>query len=77
MDTYSFYPLIIKANIVIVINLYVEKSRLFNQDKEQFMVKIQRFGEWCEIEVPVHWEGYTVEYIVRTLWGAPKNRHTI
>ncbi|EFV78772.1 hypothetical protein HMPREF1013_01000 [Bacillus sp. 2_A_57_CT2] len=40
------------------------------------MVKIQRFGEWCEIEVPVHWEGYTVEYIVRTLWGAPKKTDT-
>lgn len=38
------------------------------------MVKIQRIGEWCEIEVPVHWEGYTVEYIVRTLWGAPKKQ---
>ncbi|KON89632.1 pseudouridine synthase [Sporosarcina globispora] len=38
------------------------------------MVKIQRFGEWCEIEVPSHWEGYSVEYIVRKIWGAPKKQ---
>lgn len=38
------------------------------------MVKLQRFGEWCEIEVPAHWEGYSIEYIVRALWGAPKKQ---
>ncbi|KAF0815631.1 MULTISPECIES: RluA family pseudouridine synthase [unclassified Cytobacillus] len=38
------------------------------------MVKIQRFGEWCEIEVPARWEGYSIDYIFRTLWGAPKKQ---
>ncbi|GLB58717.1 RluA family pseudouridine synthase [Cytobacillus sp. NCCP-133] len=38
------------------------------------MVKIQRFGEWCEITVPSGWEGYTVDYIFRTIWSAPKKQ---
>lgn len=38
------------------------------------MVKIQRFGEWCEMIVPPHWEGYTVDFIFRTIWEAPKKQ---
>lgn len=38
------------------------------------MVKIQKFGEWCEVVIPQKWEGYSLEYIFRTIWKASKKQ---
>jgi 23S rRNA pseudouridine1911/1915/1917 synthase len=29
-------------------------------------------GEWLEIVVPYHWNGYTVEFLLKDVWKAPK-----
>ncbi|MFO1442708.1 RluA family pseudouridine synthase [Bacillus sp. Bva_UNVM-123] len=36
------------------------------------MIKTKRFGEWFEIIVPSHWDGLSIDSILREKWSAPK-----
>lgn len=36
------------------------------------MIKTKLFGEWFEITLPLEWEGFTLNYILRDLWKTPK-----
>ncbi|MBU8880119.1 RluA family pseudouridine synthase [Bacillus sp. FJAT-29790] len=38
------------------------------------MIHTRRFGEWFELTLPHDWEGFSVDYILRDLWKAPKKQ---
>lgn len=38
------------------------------------MIKTKRFGEWFEITLPLEWEGFSLDYILRDFWKAPKKQ---
>ncbi|WNS77552.1 RluA family pseudouridine synthase [Bacillus sp. DTU_2020_1000418_1_SI_GHA_SEK_038] len=37
-------------------------------------MKAKRFGEWYELTLPLDWEGFTIDYILRNIWRAPKKQ---
>ncbi|MEH7123590.1 RluA family pseudouridine synthase [Bacillus sp. JJ1773] len=38
------------------------------------MIKAKRFGEWYELTLPRDWDGFTIDYILRNIWRAPKKQ---
>lgn len=36
------------------------------------MITSKKYGDWFELALPIEWEGFTVDYILRNIWKAPK-----
>lgn len=36
------------------------------------MIKTRRKGQWCEITIPEHWTTFTLDFLLRNVWKAPK-----
>ncbi|KAB2337702.1 RluA family pseudouridine synthase [Cytobacillus depressus] len=37
-------------------------------------MKSKRYGDWFELTVPLEWEGFTIDKILRNIWNAPKKQ---
>lgn len=38
------------------------------------MIKGKRYGDWYELTLPQEWDGFTIDYILRNIWRAPKKQ---
>lgn len=36
------------------------------------MIKTEKKGAWYEITIPTHWTSYTLDFLLRNVWKAPK-----
>lgn len=36
------------------------------------MIETSKKGQWCEITVPQQWTAYTLDFLLRNIWKAPK-----
>jgi 23S rRNA pseudouridine1911/1915/1917 synthase len=36
------------------------------------MIETRKKGQWCELSVPQHWSTFTLDFLLRNVWKAPK-----